>query len=63
MQIKTFVIEDEPIVFVVDGTRGIVINPMEEQVEIDTQIPDRIENPFDYLFRKRGWKFFNFFVD
>ena len=63
MQTKTFVIEDESIVFIVDGTRGIVINPMEEQVEIDTQIPDGIENPFDYLLRKRGWMFFNFFVD
>ena len=63
MQTKTIVIEGEPIVFIVDGTRGIVINPTEEQVEIDTQIPDGIENPFDYLLRKRGWKFFNFFVD
>jgi len=63
MQTKTIVIEDKPIVFIVDGTRGIVINPTEEQVEIDTQIPDGIENPFDYLLRKRGWMFFNFFVD
>lgn len=49
MRTKTFIIEDQPIVFLVEGNRGIVINPMEDRVEIDTQIPSEVEDPFSYL--------------
>lgn len=47
---KTFYVGHTMLVFTLEGNRGIIINPLDELVEIDTIIPDeRMEDALDYL--------------
>ena len=47
---KTFHVDYQMAVFILDGKRGIIIDPHDELVVIDTIVPDeRLDDALDYL--------------